>query len=74
MATFLARALQLPAADRDYFGDDDGNTHEDNINRLAQAGLTQGCTTNNRYCPQDIVNRAQMATFLARMLVLIAPV
>ena len=71
MATFLARALQLPAADRDYFGDDDGNTHEDNINRLAQAGLTQGCATNNRYCPQDVVNRAQMATFLARAIALL---
>ena len=71
MATFLARALQLPAADRDYFGDDDGNTHEDNINRLAQAGLTQGCTTNNRYCPRDIVNRAQMATFLVRVISLL---
>lgn len=73
MATFLARALQLPAADRDFFGDDDGNTHEDNINRLAQAGLTQGCANNDRYCPQDTVNRAQMATFLARLISLLQP-
>ena len=74
MATFLARALQLPAPTQDYFTDDDGTTHEDNINRLAQAGITQGCTTDNQhYCPDSSVTRAQMATFLARALQLPAP-
>ena len=69
MATFLARALELPAADRDFFTDDDGNTHEDDINRLAQAGITQGCSAEKKhYCPDSGVTRAQMATFLARAL------
>ena len=69
MATFLARALQLPAADRDFFTDDDGTTHEDNINRLAQAGITKGCSAENQhYCPDTAMTRAQMATFLARAL------
>ncbi len=69
MATFLARALELPAADRDFFTDDDGTTHEDDINRLAQAGITQGCSAENQhYCPDTGVTRAQMAAFLARAL------
>ena len=49
------------------FVDDDGNTHETNIERLAAAGITGGCDPANlaRYCPNDDVTRAQMATFLA---------
>ena len=76
MATLLTHSLDLPAADRDYFTDDDGNTHEDNINRLAAAGISQGCGegANNHYCPDQPVTRAQMATFLARVLDRIAPV
>jgi S-layer homology domain len=68
MASFLARALDLPKASQDYFNDDEGNTHEGNINRLAAAGITQGCATSNTYCPDDNVSRAQMASFLARAL------
>ena len=65
MAAFLARALELPAATKDYFGDDNGTTHEKNINRLAQAGLTKGCGS-GRYCPNNVVTRGQMAAFLHR--------
>jgi hypothetical protein len=67
MASFLARALDLPAADRDYFPDDTGNAHEAAINSLAAAGLTMGCG-NGEYCVDDEVTRAQMATFLMRAL------
>ncbi len=65
MASFLARALDLPASSVDYFGDDDGSPHEANINRVADAGITLGCG-NNEYCPSDMVSRAQMGSFLAR--------
>ena len=70
MATFVARALNLPEPTRDYFIDDDGTTHEESINRLAEAGITQGCNVadDNRFCPDQVVTRAQMATFLARAL------
>ena len=68
MASFLARALDLPKASKDYFNDDEGNAHEDNINRLAAAGITEGCATTTTYCPDDNVSRAQMASFLARAL------
>ena len=75
MATFLTRALKLPEPRHDFFTDDDGTTHENNINRLAEAGLSQGCNPpdNDRYCPDQAITRAQMATFLARALDLIAP-
>jgi spore germination protein YaaH len=65
MATFLVRALGLPSTSRDYFTDDEGSVHEPNINRLAAAGITVGCSS-SRYCPNGIVTRAQMATFLTR--------
>ncbi len=67
MASFLARALDLPAATRDYFTDDNASIHEGDINRLAAAGITGGCAT-NRYCPRSNVSRAQMASFLVRAL------
>jgi predicted outer membrane repeat protein len=37
------------------------------IERLFNAGITGGCATNPlRYCPDQVVNRAQMAVFLLR--------
>jgi hypothetical protein len=67
MASFLARALALPAAARDYFSDDVGSVHEGDINRVAAAGITFGCTTTT-YCPSAHVTREQMAAFLHRAL------
>ena len=69
MATFLARALQLQPAPTAGFADTQGNTHEANIDALAAAGITVGCDTDPlRYCPNQPVTRAQMATFLHRAL------
>ncbi len=65
MATFLVRALNLPATSTDFFRDDESNKHDANINRLAAAGITTGCTATT-YCPDGLVTRAQMATFLTR--------
>jgi len=65
MAVFLVRALDLPAASKDYFSDDDGWAHEAAINALAEAGITKGCTA-TRYCPSGTVTRAQMASYLVR--------
>jgi len=67
MASFMARSLELPAATDDYFGDDDGSTHEADINRIAGAGLTEGCDA-GAYCSTAVVTRGQMASFLARAL------
>lgn len=70
MATFLVRGLGLNPSDDDLFTDDQGSTHERNINRLGSAGITQGCNPpiNDRFCPDLPVTRGQMATFLARAL------
>ena len=67
MASFIARAMQLPAATRDYFTDDGGSGHQADINRLAQAGVTNGCG-GTAFCPAGVVLREQMASFLARAL------
>jgi len=67
MASFLARALHLPATSTDFFTDDESSQHEGDINRIAAAGLTGGCTA-TRFCPTAVVTREQMASFLARAL------
>lgn len=67
MAVFLDRALSLPAATDDYFGDDDGQWYEDAVNRIAEAGITVGCGEDT-YCGNDEVTRGQMAAFLSRAL------
>lgn len=67
MASFLARALDLAPTTEDYFNDDDGNSHEDNINAVAAAGISLG-TGNQAYDPSGSVTRDQMASFLARAL------
>ncbi len=65
MAAFLTRALSLPEATQDYFTDDEKSIFEDEINRLAQSGITSGCTPTT-FCPGNRVTRAQMAAFLVR--------
>jgi len=65
MAVFLARALNLPAASRDYFKDDRGAFYEDAVNRLFEAGITEGCGP-GEYCGDAEIKREQMAAFLSR--------
>lgn len=72
MASFLRRAVNLPAAGADYFWDDDASPHQDDINRVAQAGIANGCG-GGAFCPGNVVSREQMASFLARALGLPAP-
>ena len=78
MATFLAVAFKLPAATTNYFTDDNGNIHEANINRIAQAGITAGCNkavppspTGTAFCPSSNVTRGEMATFLTQAMSLV---
>src|SRR4051794_1867452 len=77
MASFIARMIDatskdLPPATSDHFADDDGNTHEANINRLAEAGIVSG-RGDGTYGPSDPVSRAQMATFLVRAYEFVGP-
>ncbi len=71
MAAFLVRAMgYTDDGGGDLFADDDGSIFENDIDKLATAGVTLGCNppTNDRYCPSDLVRRDQMASFLARAL------
>ena len=69
MASFVVRAFDLDSAPSAGFADTGGNTHQTNIDALAAVGITAGCDTDPlRYCPNDPVTRAQMATFLHRAL------
>jgi hypothetical protein len=65
MASFLARALTLPPTGTDFFTDDEASIHEDDINRIAAAGITVGCAA-AAFCPHAGLNREQMASFLVR--------
>ncbi len=65
VASFLVRVFGLARATTDYFGDDDGTTHERDINALFAAGITRGCAA-DRFCPNDPITRAQLATLFAR--------
>ncbi len=71
MAAFLVRAFgYTDDGGGNLFTDDDGSVFESDIDRLATAGVTKGCNppTNDRYCPDSLVTRGQMATLLTRAL------
>ena len=72
LASFLARALDLPDPDSDAFTDDAGLAHEDAINRVAAAGITAGCG-DGRFCPDAGVTKGQLIEFLRRAVDLAAP-
>jgi len=72
MAVFLLRAMNgptfTPPTVADIFSDVPSNYWaRDWINQLYAEGITGGCGANPlRFCPDDFVNRAQMAVFLLR--------
>ena len=72
MGSFLTRALVLPKAEPAGFEDVDSetNVHADNINRLFEAKITVGCSSDESllYCPDRSVTRAQMTAFIYRAL------
>jgi uncharacterized protein YkwD len=74
MAAFLVRGLGLTDGGDVDFIDDNGSTFEGAIEKLAAAGITQGCNppTNDRFCPNQYVTRGMMAAFLVRALGLTA--
>jgi hypothetical protein len=69
MAAFLTRAFGFTDGGAgNFFTDTSGSVFETDIDRLRVAGVTLGCNppTNDRYCPNDLVTRGQMAAFLQR--------
>lgn len=74
LAAMLVRALDLAPSDTDHFTDDDGSVFEADINAIAEAEITDGCTPDGtHYCPDQLVPRDEMAAFLARALQLAPP-
>ena len=72
MASFLNRGHQMLTgtplvATSDFFSDDQGNSHEDNINGIAGAGIAMG-DGRGSYGPDGKITRGQMAAFLVRHL------
>ena len=66
MGSFLARAMGFNPVPGDRF-DDVSGVHEGNINAIAEAGVTLGCNeAGTLFCPDDLVARDQMASFLGR--------
>ncbi len=70
MAAFLVRFLGLTETDPTIaFTDTASSIFEDDILKLATAGITRGCNIEGTaYCPNDSVTRGQMAAFLVRAL------
>ena len=68
VGSFLARAMGLNPIPGDRFSDVSG-PHEGNINAIAEAGVALGCDeAGTLFCPDDLVQRDQMASFLGRAL------
>ena len=69
VASFAVRTIEATGmrlqADDDHFADDDGNVHEEAINKLASAGIVSGKSA-RRYAPGLAVTRGELATILSR--------
>lgn len=52
------------------FRDDDGTTHEANIEKIYAEGITRGCNPplNTEFCPNREISRGEMAAFIVRAL------
>ena len=72
-ALIAAILLPSPAAAirlQGTFIDDNQSPHQNGIEAVAALGITQGCNppTNDRFCPNRNMTRAEAATFVARAL------
>lgn len=67
MAAFLNRALDLEPGEGAGFTDTAGSVFSTDIAALASAGITRGCAP-DRFCPDRVVTREEMAAFLVRAL------
>lgn len=65
VAALVRRAMHLPSGP-DAFGDDDGHWAERDINAIAAAGITNGCTA-DEFCPSRTMRRMEAATFMLRV-------
>ncbi|MEX1178043.1 MAG: S-layer homology domain-containing protein [Nitriliruptor sp.] len=64
LATFLVKAVNLPPAATTSTFEDVSGVHTASIAALAASGITAGCSP-TRYCPHDVVTRAQAASLIS---------
>ena len=74
MANLLTRAFDLPSGTPSTFIDVNRQSAQaDDIDALAATGITIGCNVDgNRFCPDDMLTRGQLASFLRRTINYIA--
>jgi hypothetical protein len=65
LATMLSRAAGLDPADGDHFDDIEASPHRETMNRVAAAGISQGCGE-RRFCPDTPVTRGAAAALIHR--------
>jgi hypothetical protein len=68
-AALLGAAIAFPLgvlANHQFTDVPTSNTFHDDIDAIADAGVTTGCAA-GKYCPKDFVTREQMAAFLNRL-------
>ncbi len=73
VAAFISRAAGLKdTGGKDWFTDDDGSVFEEDLNRLAAAGIIVGCNPpdNTLACPDQLASRAMAAAWFSRALAL----
>ena len=66
LATLLIALVPLATLAANPFTDLTGGVHDGNIDAIYTAGITTGCDPGVAYCPNDLVTRQEMASFLAR--------
>ncbi len=64
LSSVLAAGLELDPVAVGPFVDVGGSVHAGSINAVAAAGIVQGCEE-DRFCPSELVTRAQAASMLA---------
>lgn len=75
MAQFLVHGFGLAPSEADAFVDDGNSPYQQEINAIAAVGITKGCDppTNDMFCPERVVTRQEMASFMIRALSAVGP-
>ena len=65
LASWIARAFDLPDAESAGFTDTSDSVHEDDVDAVVAAGIASGCDTDpDRFCPDRVVTRGELAEYI----------
>lgn len=70
LSSYSCSASALPYPYDGVFRDDDGSVHEQDIESIAETGITKGCNPplKDKFCPRRVITRGELAAFLRRSL------